>query len=111
MFKVKVNGREIAFTFRHEFNSIPVEIKPGILIKATTTASVDNGKGTVIYGVSQCSFSDNFDKDKGRKLALAKALKDSGIDYNERSAIWNRYHNRYISDEEYEVLSSDLNEL
>lgn len=107
MFRVKVNGREIAFTFQHKTLPSLAEIRKGVLIKSITTATVDNGRGTTLVGRAMCSALDNFDKDKGRKIALAKALKESGLDHKERSIIWDRYHARYLSDEEYEVWQAE----
>lgn len=111
MFRVKVNGRELAFTFQHKTLPSLAEIRKGVFIKSITTATVDNGRGTTLVGRAMCSALDNFDKDKGRKIALANALKDSGMNYFERAAIWNRYHNRDINDTEYAPWQDDLNGL
>lgn len=110
MFTVKINNKEITFTFSHKHFPELVEIRPKVLIKAQTTASLQVGTMT-FYDWSYCSAFDNFDKDKGRKVALAKVLKLSKLDYIERSAVWGRYHNRHIDDAEYEVLSKGWNEL
>lgn len=101
MFRVKVNNKEISFTFRHEHFNPPIR-EMGSQVKALTTASVDNGSGTIIYGNAYCSLSDNFNREIGRKTALARVLKGSGLTYAERTAIWERYHFRFLNDTEFE---------
>jgi len=43
------------------------------------------------YGESVCSLKDNFDKNKGRKIALTRALKNSPFDYTQRGRFWKAY--------------------
>ena len=43
------------------------------------------------YGVAICSHKDNFCKDTGRKISLARALKNANIPKEERKSIWEVY--------------------
>lgn len=49
------------------------------------------GENVVGYGVASCAPGDNFNKVIGRKLALARALKDAGLNKAERTAIWEQF--------------------
>ena len=42
-------------------------------------------------GYAKCSISDKFNRDIGRKISLARALKSADIDKEERTEIWNAY--------------------
>ena len=43
-------------------------------------------------GTAQCSKRDNFQKEAGRKIALARAIKD--FSQEERTEIWKKYFSR-----------------
>lgn len=98
MFRVKLNdNRVIAFTFQHVFFDEPKEIKPKVWVKAQTRCSLENGFGTTIYDWAYCSAKDVFDKEKGRKVALAKCMTAAGLDKTEREMVWERYFYRDVS--------------
>lgn len=48
----------------------------------------------VFEGRSICHPSDRFNKETGRKRALADALKNSGFNYDQRKVVWEAYFNR-----------------
>jgi len=45
----------------------------------------------VAEGRSLCSPKDTFNKNKGRKIALGRALKMFGINVEKRKIFWNKY--------------------
>jgi hypothetical protein len=51
------------------------------------------GKGT-----SHCSKGDIFNKEVGRKLALTRAVKQTTLTKDQRTAMWNDYFNRKQND-------------
>ena len=51
-----------------------------------------DGSPEYLYnGVAQCSWKDHFDKSRGRKIALAKALQNGVFDLSDRKAFWKKY--------------------
>jgi len=48
----------------------------------------------LVKGEARCSRQDNFNKAVGRKVALAKALKEINLPKQERKLIWEAYHSR-----------------
>lgn len=47
----------------------------------------------IANGVAWCHAKDHFCKDTGRKLSLARALKDAQLSKDERKVIWEIYRN------------------
>lgn len=45
-------------------------------------------------GVAKCSIKDNFCKEKGRKEAMTRALKEIGLRASEREVVWKTYFAR-----------------
>lgn len=45
-------------------------------------------------GYALCSSLDKFNKEKGRKIALRRALELAGVDKGHRRVIWIKYHTR-----------------
>ena len=59
-------------------------------VKGVTTCVITQAKiGKIYLGYSYCSESDQFDRSKGRKIALARALSD--FDKETRKVIWEAY--------------------
>ncbi len=59
----------------------------------TTSAMLDVGGGAYIWGWATCSPEDNFEKEKGRKIALTRLARV--FDRKEdRRAIWQAYLGR-----------------
>lgn len=57
--------------------------------RVTTCRLVFNGE--TVLASSVCNPKDNFNKDAGRKLSLARALKDASLSKEERTEIWEAY--------------------
>jgi hypothetical protein len=55
-----------------------------------TYCELMNANG-VYCGESVCHSTDNYDKDKGRKKSLARAMKEAGLSKEERIEIWEEY--------------------
>lgn len=45
-------------------------------------------EGRAFTGIAECSRLDNFSRIAGRKVALAQALKHSGLPKTERTLVW-----------------------
>lgn len=63
---------------------------------ARTTRCIIQKRGDDIsfIGVAECSINDMFVKETGRKLSLARALKETDLSKEERRTIWETYLNR-----------------
>jgi len=76
---------------------------PGNEISRKTICTLEKSRSRIISskintkivgeGVAICSKKDNFSKERGRKLAMLKAMKDAGIQKSERALIWEVYRN------------------
>lgn len=57
---------------------------------------VDNNRlGAVVgTGVAYCHYKDQFNKEKGRKLALRRAVQEAFPRGPERVSVWDAYFNR-----------------
>jgi hypothetical protein len=62
---------------------------------------------TIGIGVGQCVPLDRFEKEKGRKSALAKALALTTLTRYERGEVWKGYFNRGMSSKEVEDVNSE----
>lgn len=49
---------------------------------------------TLAQGVASCHHKDNFCRETGRKVAIAKALKNAAFTYDQRKLIWEAWLNR-----------------
>ena len=58
----------------------------GVITKTLKTKIVGEGLAT-------CSVEDNFCREKGRKLAMLRAMKNAGIKKSERKLVWEFYRN------------------
>jgi hypothetical protein len=47
----------------------------------------------IATGSAGCHFRDHFCKEKGRKLSLARAMKNANLPKEERTVIWELYRN------------------
>ena len=68
MFFVKVKRREFQVRFRHE------NVYNRYTICKITMCKILRGEKIVAEGMAECHPKDNFCKDTGRKLSLARAL-------------------------------------
>jgi hypothetical protein len=105
MFNVKVDNYNIQFTFQH-IRDIGYEI--GI---SDVTRCILRVNGQEYNGVAACSIYDSFDKERGRKLSLKRALdearKAQELPWNVRFFIWTRYQQRHVPNAEWTVYGDD----
>lgn len=90
MMRIKLDdGRELLLSWFHERYKEPMNGISGhtycYLEKADT-------RKIISYGLTQCSVSDNYNKETGRKISLTRALSD--LPKKDRATIWNAYLNR-----------------
>ena len=78
--RIKIDGRDYSFKFQH--NTTGKE-------RGTVCRVFNEAGDQVIYGVSNVHPQDNFCKEKGRKIALSRAIKSWDKVYREQ--VWNEY--------------------
>lgn len=64
---------------------------------SAATISVKDSEGKwidIAKGVAFCHSLDNFDKEKGRKISLARALTKAGYPKSSRIQVWDAYFSR-----------------
>ena len=93
---------EILFTFDHKAWEQPISIGGHHKAKARTTCTMRIGP-VIFAQAAYCGPQDNFSKEAGRKIALTRALKMSGLSKLERKAVWERYFNRNVKNKDYPV--------
>lgn len=59
---------------------------------STVCIIVDLDKQTTVVGEAFCSMDDNFDKNKGRKLSMHRALLSSSLTKPTRGKFWKEYY-------------------
>lgn len=74
----------------HRYIACLIERGVTMLDSDTRRSWLSNG-----YGWAECSFSDQFVKETGRKIALRRALIAGGFDREERRLFWAAYHGRF----------------
>ena len=85
MFIATVNGREHKVFFKHEKQA-------GNHPTATTCFILDKETNEeVTRGVAKCNPADRFEYEKGRKIALTRALQDANATRSERGDVWAAY--------------------
>ena len=93
--KINIDGRDYSFKFYHKNDqpasngklSKKVEDTP---IERATTCIIFNEQGDeVASGTANVHPHDNFCKEKGRKISLARAIKTWDKEY--RSQVWDEY--------------------
>lgn len=92
--KIKIDGRNYSFKFYHKNDNVPtnkLSYKSDIpkLERATTCIVFNEFGEEVTHGVANVHPNDNFCKEKGRKISLARAIKTWDKEY--RSQIWDEY--------------------
>ena len=78
--KINIDGRDYSFKFQH--NTTGKE-------RGTVCRVFNEAGDQVTYGVSNVHPQDNFCKEKGRKIALSRAIKSWDKAYREQ--VWNEY--------------------
>ena len=94
--KINIDGRDYSFKFYHKNDQsvsgskLSKKIEETPIKRATTCCIVFNEFGEqVTCGVANVHPSDNFCKEKGRKISLARAIKAWDKEY--RSQVWDEY--------------------
>lgn len=104
---VTLNSKKYKLFFRKKTISKKhiVEKGPGYEASITRrwieTKAIIEGEGETLIGVSVCQPMDVFVKEKGRTLALAKALEP--FNRKDRNVFWEAYHNRFPERESIEI--------
>lgn len=104
MFAVEVNNKVVKFTFRHTRDCY-FKIKPNKIVTDVTSCRMEIGDQQ-FDTLAACLQGDQFNKEKGRKIALKRAMDEAKLDRSERTAIWDAYFNRaersafYVTKEE-----------
>lgn len=89
--KVEVDGRELHLHFKYS------EVKVNHVVRRQTECTLTLKDGATIgRGSALCSEQDNFVKETGRKISLAKALKDANFSREERTLVWQGYFDRFL---------------
>jgi hypothetical protein len=92
MFKfVHKNAENEDVTYRIVFN---YDLEP--VLRETRALIVlggnkDKDGKVVAFGTARCSSGDNFSRNTGRKIALARALTNFGLEKSERTSVWESY--------------------
>lgn len=60
-------------------------------VPENTECHIETDGGDII-GMAWCSQSDQFCRRTGRKVALARAMKEAGWDKATRREVWDKYH-------------------
>ena len=106
MLKTSVEGKEVRIGFHHSQ-------EPGWYIREQavrgyTTCVIKLGTREApegeFVGEAYCSKLDVFNKEVGRKIALARALNNAKFDRNVRKQIWQTYFARKASSQTIEVI-------
>lgn len=78
--KINIDGRDYSFNFQHHTSGI----------ERGTICRVYNEDGVqVTYGVANVHPHDNYCKEKGRKIALSRAISTWEKEY--KTLVWNEY--------------------
>lgn len=86
---------DIYFSFRHEHWDEPRQVSARDSAKAVTYCNMrmDN----IIHAEPAfCSVLDNFDKEKGRKVSLARAMDYFNLSKATRRLVWEAYFDRMV---------------
>ena len=88
MFNVTIKEKEYKVKFDHR--------RGYSVLKDSTRCTIDNivkkrYEYRVSYGKAYLHPKDNYDKNFGRKLSLARALKNGGFNTKERTLFWEAY--------------------
>ena len=89
--KINIDGRDYSFKFQHNTGNSKGKLeKEDSQVERGTVCRIFNEVGDqVTYGVSNVHPQDNFCKEKGRKIALSRAV--SKWDKSYRTQVWNEY--------------------
>ena len=86
--RINIDGKDYSFKFMHHTGD--AKKNPDNQIERGTVCRIFNEAGEqVTYGVANVHPSDNYCKEKGRKISLARAISDWDKDY--RTQVWDEY--------------------
>lgn len=94
MFQVKIEDKLFDVTFEHRFyqDVLPNSEWYSKNIRARTTCAIEQHDIAFGgFGAAYCSVHDQFDKNKGRKLSLTRALQEFTKDKTIRKLFWDQY--------------------
>jgi len=96
MFHVFAAGKENCVKFKHEYKTVNVIQKNGIIVDqrrpVKTHCFIVAGENTLGKGVASCDPRDHFEYVKGRKYALKRALIDAGFNKVDRKNVWDAFN-------------------
>lgn len=113
MFETQWQGRKVSFTFDHTLLKGENEvILPGVPVKGWTICTLEievPGSDLPLQyrALAACSVKEGFDRAKGRKMSLARALQKSILDKEGRIAVWDRYFSRGVSNKDWMPIPTD----
>lgn len=89
---MKVDG----YLFHWEYLGIRVSangVAPNVVMCNVTEGPIDGGdeEPIIAVGTAKVSHKDAYDKDKGRRISLARAMKKAGFDRVLRTRVWEAY--------------------
>ena len=100
--KIKIDGRDYSFKFYHKndgdtqgkqptppITKLSTKVPIALLERATTCIIFNEAGEEVSSGTANVHPKDNFCKEKGRKIALSRAIKSWDKTYREQ--VWNEY--------------------
>lgn len=86
---VKVGDREICVEVHHQIGEWVIERKyKKITCNGVTKVFIKENDALLGYGRSYCSSTDQFARKIGLKLAMTRALQNTGLNRQERTAVW-----------------------
>jgi hypothetical protein len=91
--RFKLNGKDYRVFFTHHN---PAQDAVGGTLASIESADENDENFECYEGYAQLHPSDNFCKETGRKLALARALENSGWRRAERQVVWLEYFGRAL---------------
>ena len=98
-FLVRFEHTENGKTYKHGDVEVIASIQHplGLPVRAKTRCVIVEAtpmKSVVGWGEAWCSVKDRFDKERGRKIALGRALKAGEFGKEEREKFWEAYFER-----------------
>lgn len=104
MLRISIEGKPFALAFKHlqftqpQTNLVksarPVRAHTSCLIYSVGEDGKVNYNDRKAYGISFCSAEDRFEKERGRRLSLAKAI--SGFSKEVKRDVFRQYEGRRI---------------
>lgn len=94
-FNIKFNRDYITRTVTTIDRKTRSKIERDVKTPVNTCAVIyDDKENAVSSGICSCYFKDNFTKEKGRVIALKRAIDLLSLSKEERTEIWRAYHER-----------------